>query len=128
MQIESGETTENMGYADASSISLSDMGTMDGMGRDGNEKRQMPGAVPSRQERSEGSGTGGADRSDPTKHIFENNEQTSEADNAMPPKGTFHPGKSDAGNFVTGSTSWIALTVSVLILGAGLVIATLYKR
>ena len=34
----------------ASSISLSDMGTMDGMGREGNEKRQMPGAVPSRQE------------------------------------------------------------------------------
>lgn len=128
MQLESEETTESMGYADASSISLSDMGTMDGMGREGNEKRQMPGAVPSRQERSEGSGTGGADRSDPTKHIFENNEQASEADNAMPPKGTFHPGKSDAGNFVSGSTSWIALTVSVLILGAGLVIATLYKR
>lgn len=128
MQIESGETTENMGYADASSISLSDMGTMDGMGREGNEKRQMPGAVPSRQERSEGSGTGRADRPESSERMFGKGEAAAEAMNVMPPKGTFHPGKSDAGNFVSGSTSWIALTVSVLILGAGLVIATLYKR
>lgn len=128
MQLESGETTENMGYADASSISLSDMGTMDGMGREGNEKRQMPGAVPSRQERSEGSGTGRADRPESSERMFGKGEAAAEAMNVMPPKGTFHPGKSDAGNFVSGSTSWIALTVSVLILGAGLVIATLYKR
>lgn len=121
MQIESGETTENMGYADASSISLSDMGTMDGMGREGNEKRQMPGAVPSRQERSEGSGTGRADRPESSERMFGKGEAAAEAMNVMPPKGTFHPGKSDAGNFVSGSTSWIALTVSVLILGAGLV-------
>lgn len=128
MQLESGETTESMGYADASSISLSDMGTMDGMGREGNEKRQMPGAVPSRQERSEGSGTGEADRPESSERMFGKGEAAAEAMNVMPPKGTFHPGKSDAGNFVSGSTSWIALTVSVLILGAGLVIATLYKR
>lgn len=128
MQIESGETTENMGYADASSISLSDMGTMDGMGREGNEKRQMPGAVPSRQERSEGSGTGEADRPESSERMFGKGEAAAEAMNVMLPEGTFHPGKSDAGNFVSGSTSWIALTVSVLILGAGLVIATLYKR
>lgn len=128
MQIESGETTENMGYADASSISLSDMGTMDGMGREGNEKRQMPGAVPSRQERSEGSGTGEKDRSKFSEHMFGEDGASAEAMNVMLPEGTFHPGKSDAGNFVTGSTSWIALTVSVLILSAGLVIAALYKR
>lgn len=128
MQLESGETTESMGYADASSISLSDMGTMDGMGREGNEKRQMPGAVPSRQERSEGSGTGGADRPESSERMFGKGEAAAEAMNVMLPEGTFHPGKSDAGNFVSGSTSWIALTVSVLILGAGLVIATLYKR
>ncbi len=128
MQLESGETTESMGYADASSISLSDMGTMDGMGREGNEKRQMPGAVPSRQERSEGSGTGGADRPESSERMFGKGEAAAEAMNVMLPEGTLHPGKSDAGNFVSGSTSWIALTVSVLILGAGLVIATLYKR
>ena len=128
MQIESGETTENMGYADASSISLSDMGTMDGMGREGNEKRQMPGAVPSRQERSEGSGTGEADRPESSESRVGKGEAAAEAMNVMLPEGTLHPGKSDAGNFVSGSTSWIALTVSVLILGAGLVIATLYKR
>ena len=128
MQIESGETTENMGYADASSISLSDMGTMDGMGRDGNEKRQMPGAVPSRQERSEGSGTGERDRSESLEHMFGEDGASAEAMNVMLPEGTFHPGKSDAGSFVSGSTGWIALTVSVLILGAGLVIAALYKR
>lgn len=128
MQLESGETTENMGCADASSISLADMGTMDGMGREGNEKRQMPGAVPSRQERSEGSGTGEADRPESSERMFGKGEAAAEAMNVMLPEGTLHPGKSDAGNFVSGSTSWIALTVSVLILGAGLVIATLYKR
>lgn len=128
MQLESGETTESMGYADVSSISLSDMGTMDGMGREGNEKRQMPGAVPSRQERSEGSGTGEADRPESSERMFGKGEAAAEAMYVMLPEGTLHPGKSDAGNFVSGSTSWIALTVSVLILGAGLVIATLYKR
>ncbi len=128
MQLDSGETTENMGCADASSISLADMGTMDGMGREGNEKRQMPGAVPSRQERSEGSGTGEADRPESSERMFGKGEAAAEAMNVMLPEGTLHPGKSDAGNFVSGSTSWIALTVSVLILGAGLVIATLYKR
>ncbi|MCI8966712.1 MAG: spore coat protein CotH [Lachnospiraceae bacterium] len=128
MQIESGETTENMGCADASSISLSDMGTMDGMGREGNEKRQMPGAVPSRQEGSEGSGTGERDRSESSEHMFGKDGASAEAMNVMLPEGTFHPGKSDAGSFVSGSTGWIALTVSVLILGAGLVIAALYKR
>lgn len=128
MQIESGETTENMGYADASSISLSDMGTMDGMGREGNEKRQMPGAVPSRQERSEGSGTGEADRPESSERMFGKGEAAAEAMNVILPEGAFHPGKSDAGSFVSGSTGWIALTVSVLILGAGLGIATFYKR
>ncbi len=128
MQLDSGETTKNMGCADASSISLADMGTMDGMGREGNEKRQMPGAVPSRQERSEGSGTGEADRPESSERMFGKGEAAAEAMNVMLPEGTLHPGKSDAGNFVSGSTSWIALTVSVLILGAGLVIATLYKR
>ncbi len=121
MQLDSGETTENMGCADASSISLADMGTMDGMGREGNEKRQMPGAVPSRQERSEGSGTGEADRPESSERMFGKGEAAAEAMNVMLPEGTLHPGKSDAGNFVSGSTSWIALTVSVLILGAGLV-------
>ncbi len=128
MQLDSGETTENMGCADASSISLSDMGTMDGMGREGNEKRQILGAVPSRQERSEGSGTGEADRPESSEHMFGKGEAAAEAMNVMLPEGTFHPGKSDAGSFVSGSTGWIALTVSVLILGAGLGIATFYKR
>ncbi len=128
MQLDSGETTENMGCADASSISLADMGTMDGMGREGNEKRQMPGAVPSRQERSEGSGTGEADRPESSERMFGKGEAAAEAMNVMLPEGTFHPGKSDAGSFVSGSTGWIALTVSVLILGAGLGIATFYKR
>ncbi len=128
MQLDSEETTENMGCADASSISLADMGTMDGMGREGNEKRQILGAVPSRQERSEGSGTGEADRPESSERMFGKGEAAAEAMNVMLPEGTLHPGKSDAGNFVSGSTSWIALTVSVLILGAGLVIATLYKR
>ena len=129
MQLDSGETTENMGCADASSISLSDMGTMDGgMGRQENEKRQTPGAAPSRQEGSEGSGTGERDRPDSLKHMFGEDEAAAEAMNVMLPEGAFHPGKSDAGSFVSGSTGWIALTVSVLILGAGLGIATFYKR
>lgn len=128
MQLDSEETTENMGCADASSISLADMGTMDGMGREGNEKRQILGAVPSRQERSEGSGTGEADRPESSERMFGKGEAAAEAMNVMLPEGTFHPGKSDAGSFVSGSTGWIALTVSVLILGAGLGIATFYKR
>lgn len=59
-QLETGETTENMGYTDASSISLTDMGAMNGgMGKEGNEKFQMPGmpsSVPSRQD-AEGKGS-----------------------------------------------------------------------
>ena len=101
---------------------------MDGMGREGNEKRQILGAVPSRQERSEGSGTGEADRPESSERMFGKGEAAAEAMNVMLPEGTFHPGKSDAGSFVSGSTGWIALTVSVLILGVGLGIATFYKR
>lgn len=40
MQLENGETTENMGYADASAITLSDMGSMGGKGDFGGD---MPG-------------------------------------------------------------------------------------
>lgn len=57
MQLEEGETTEEMDYVDASGITLSDMGSMNGgMGREGGGQNRMPGNLPSRQEQTQGSG------------------------------------------------------------------------
>lgn len=57
MQLEEGETTEEMDYVDASGMTLSDMGSMNnGMGREGGGQNRMPGNLPSRQEQTQESG------------------------------------------------------------------------
>ena len=45
LQLENGETTENMSYVDASGITLSDMGSMSGMGGFGGDMPSMPGGM-----------------------------------------------------------------------------------
>lgn len=45
LQLENGETTENMSYVDASGITLSDMGSMSGMGGFGGDRPSMPGGM-----------------------------------------------------------------------------------
>lgn len=52
MQLENGETTENMGYADASAITLSDMGSMNG------SRGDFGGDMPDRSDRTDGFGAG----------------------------------------------------------------------
>ena len=49
-------------------------------------------------------------------------------DNMQMPNGSWGSGMSGMSNAASGSTDWIWLVVSVLILGAGLLIAKLYKR
>ena len=45
LQLENGETTENMSYVDASGITLSDMGSMSGMGGFDGDGPSMPGGM-----------------------------------------------------------------------------------
>lgn len=114
MQLENGETTENMSYVDASAITLSDMGSMSGsMGGSGGE---MP------------NGTG-----DMTKEMPENfgGEPQENFDSSNRPE-DFSP--SDTPNDFDGNdaspsdfNSWIWIAVSVVMLTIGIIVAKKYK-
>lgn len=114
MQLENEETTESMGYADASAINLADMGAMNGgMGEEGNEKLQMP-------------------------RMPQNGETLTREEGLEPPqmKGGFEDKMPEefGGNFSgqssdkTKNTNWAWLAVSILILVSGLIIAKLYRN
>lgn len=149
MQLESGETTESMDYADASAISLTNMGAMNGgMGKDGNEKLQMPGMpqnseIPEKSKDFNGEIPDEFDDSFPEQSSNEAEIKSSEhsgnanstenssrpsRDNMQMPDGGFNPGMDGMGSTVPSSADWIWLAVSVLILGAGLVVAKLYRN
>lgn len=103
MQLANRETTSNMSYVDASGLTLSDMGSI-GMGG--------------------GFGGGGMPDMSGKKGNF---------GGQMPnmgemPGGNFNFNMNVMGNTASSSTNWIWLAVSVLILGAGLIIAKLYKH
>ena len=170
MQLANGETTSTMSYADASGLTLSDMGSMGGgkggfgdmPGRDsgksgfggemsggGSDKSgfgasQMPsdfggmfsGWGSAGSESSDDAGnteaTDGTDAADGTEST-DNTEATDGSarpsrDNMQMPNGSWGSGMSGISNAASGNTDWIWLVVSVLILGAGLLIAKLYKR
>ena len=151
-QLETGETDEQMEYADASSIRLSDMGAMNrGMGKEGNETFQLPdmpqnGETPATPGSADTAQTQ-ADFDDaipeaslddfPVPSSNEAETKPSEDDsntdgaenNSRPsgnhmqrPGGNFKPNMSDAGNSASSKIGWGWLILSGFILGAGLMI------
>ncbi|MDO4669784.1 MAG: CotH kinase family protein, partial [Butyricicoccus pullicaecorum] len=140
-QLETGETDEKMEYADASSISLTDMGTMKGrVGKEGNEKLLgMPqngeiAAIPEKSDAAQtqadldGAISETSDLSVQSFHeaeirpfedsgsadVAENNNRLS-GDNR--PSGDFNPNMHDISNSTSNKIGWIWLIVSVWILG-----------
>lgn len=151
MQLETGETTENMGYTDASSISLTDMGAMNGgMGKEGNEKFQMPGMPSSVPSRQDAEGKGSADEAAQSESAGEASGQTEQegkenaSEDSKPvsseraqeqspspnkiqmPEG-FQPGQNGTDNAAASGSAWTWLTASALVLGIGLVTAKFFR-
>ena len=150
-QLETGETTENMGYTYASSISLTDMGAMNGgMGKEGNEKFQMPGMPSSVPSRQDAEGKGSADEAAQSESAGEASGQTEQegkenaSEDSKPvssecaqeqspspnkiqmPEG-FQPGQNGTDNAAASGSAWIWLTASALVLGIGLVTAKFFR-
>jgi spore coat protein CotH len=149
MQLTNGETTSNMNYVDGSGITLSDMGSMGRGGEFGGFGGKMPeGFDPSKI--PDGSGVEMPKDFDPSQipGDFNGNfpDQSSDGmemtpsenanmtdswrninQNSQMPRGDFNFNLNSMGNTVSSSTTWIWLVVSVLILGAGLIIAKVYK-
>ncbi len=147
MQLESGETTEEMEYADASEINLTDMGSMNGrMGKEGSEKPQMPeipGKMPVQQEKAEGGSTdesftassevtiGASGQSEKGENLpsldERNRKEAPSRDQGQMTGGNFNPNMNDVSNSDSSKITWIWIAVSALILGAGLLTTKLYK-
>lgn len=110
LQLENGETTENMNYVDASDITLSDMGSMNGgMGGFGGD---MPGAPDS---------TNGNDGEMP-----EGFDPSNQPEGAGPPDlPSFNVNNSAASP--SDLSGWIWIVASVGILAIGLIVAKKYK-
>lgn len=117
MQLESGETTTDMNYVDASGLTLSNMGSMGMGGGFGGDRPEGFGGVPDRS-------------SDET--TTEPSDQAAESrpsrGNMPMPGGDFNPNAAEMNRAVSGNANWIWLAVSVLVLGIGLLIAKLYKK
>ena len=117
MQLESGETTTDMSYVDASGLTLSNMGSMGMGGRFGGDRPEGFGGVPDRS-------------SDET--TTEPSDQAAESrpsrGNMPMPGGDFNPNAAGMNSAASGNANRIWLAVSVLVLGIGLLIAKLYKK
>ncbi len=130
MQLEEGETTEEMDYVDASGITLSDMGSMNGgMGREGGGQNRMPGNLPSRQEQTQGSG---ADESTGESSGTEvsgepNSGQSNQIRREFPSQNPVQLPEGAAGESAADSFGWLWIAGSALLLGAGLLAAKLYR-
>lgn len=105
MQLENGETTEGMSYVDASSLTLSDMGSMNGgMGGFGGDQTQT-------------TSSGGPDTA-----VGTDTNRPSGGNMQMPGR-NFSFDMNKTANSSSDLTGWIWIAVSVLVLGAGLIIA-----
>lgn len=142
MQLANGETTSNMDYVDGSGITLSDMGTM---GRGGDFGGKMPedfdpskipdgsGAeMPKDFDPSQMPGGFNGSFSDQSEMTLSENAAGTESwgsgnQNMKMPGGDINFNGNSMGNTASSSTNWIWIAVSVLILGAGLIIAKVYK-
>lgn len=105
MQLENGETTENMGYADASAITLSDMGSMNG------SQGGFGGDMPDRPDRTEG---------------FNNGQRLQMPDDSG--AGSVPPFQmKDAAVSPPDANGWIWISISAAILVIGLIVAKKYQ-
>lgn len=124
MQLENGETTENMGYADASAITLSDMGSMNG------SRGDFGGDMPDRSDRTEGFGGDAPDRPDRTEGFdgsgFNNGQRPQMPDDSG--AGSEPPFQmNDAAASPPDVSGWIWIFISAAILVIGLIVAKKYQ-
>ncbi len=111
MQLESGETAGNMSYVDASAITLSDMGSMDGgMGGFGGDRPE--GFAP-----PDGSGE---------KRDFDGNRPS--GGNIRQPDGAFPFDVNGTDTARSDLAGWFGIMISVIVLGVGLIVAKKYKN
>ncbi len=130
IQLEEGETTEEMDYVDASGITLSDMGSMNGgMGREGGGQNRMPGNLPSRQEQTQGSGADeSTDESSGSETLGEpNSGQSNQTRREFPFQNPGQLPEGAADESASDSFGWLWIAGSALLLGAGLLAAKLYR-
>ncbi len=130
MQLEEGETTEEMDYVDASGITLSDMGSMNnGMGREGGGQNRIPGNLPSRQEQTQGSGADeSTDESSGSEASGEpNSGQSNQTRREFPSQNPGQLPEGAAGESDADSFGWLWIAGSALLLGVGLLAAKLYR-
>ncbi len=153
MQLQTGETTSNMGYADASDLILSNMGSMGGRGGLGGQMPNMgeppegfdPSQIPGAGEMPEGfdpaqmpGGFGGFGDQMPsgTETAPSGNSGSTESSksNSRPSRGDMQMPNGNFGFNVGGvdspaqtGTGWTWIAASALILGIGLLIAKAYK-
>lgn len=124
MQLENGETTENMGYADASSITLSDMGSMNG------SRGDFGGDMPDRSDRTDGFGGDAPDRPERTDGFdgsgFNNGQRPQMPDDSG--AGSEPPFQmNDAAASPPDVSDWIWISISAAILVIGLIVAKKYQ-
>lgn len=124
MQLENGETTENMGYADASAITLSDMGSMNG------SRGDFGGDMPDRSDRTDGFGGDAPDRSERTDGFdgsgFNNGQRPQMPDDSG--AGSEPPFQmNDAAASPPDVSGWIWISISAAILVIGLIVAKKYQ-
>lgn len=143
MQLANGETASDMSYADASALTLSDMGSM------GGDREDFGSRDPSGRTNSDNSGFPSMPKTGEDSAENLDVQETSAAQTTPAPEsGTmpampegFKPpqmpggfggqmpgGDANSNTNAMGSTSRVWLAVSVLILAAGLLIANLYKH
>ncbi len=130
MQLEEGETTEEMDYVDASGITLSDMGSMNGgKGREGGGQNRMPGNLPFRQEQTQESGadesTGESSGSETLGEL--NSGQSNQTRREFPSQNPGQLPEGVAGDSAADSFGWLWIAGSALLLGVGLLAAKLYR-
>ena len=130
MQLEEGETTEEMDYVDASGITLSDMGSMNGgKGREGGGQNRMPGNLPFRQEQTQESGADeSTGESSGSETLGEpSSGQSNQTRREFPSQNSGQLPEGAAGESAADSFGWLWIAGSALLLGVGLLAAKLYR-
>ena len=130
IQLEEGKTTEEMDYVDASGITLSDMGSMNGgMGREGGGQNRMPGNLPFRQEQTQESGADEStgESSGPEASGEPNSGHSNQTRREFPFQNPGQLPEGAADESASDSFGWLWIAGSALLLGAGLLAAKLYR-
>ena len=136
MQLENGETTEDMDYVDASGISLSNIGSMDNLGSGTSDSKG--GAQANEADIPEGVGPSGLPgsfsgsppklSSDASGSVEDTDANRPTGGNGQGPGGDFSFDRNGTEVPASELSGWIWIAASAAILGAGLVIAKRYQR